>query len=253
MCCTEGLLVHPSSIEHAGTKPGAEHQQQPHAVPVLVVDDDPKNLMALDVVLGSEDLRILHASSGEEALRHLLAGREVAVVVLDINMAGLDGLETAALIRGREQLRHTPIIFLTAAADAYESQGYALGAVDYLRKPFDPQALRAKVAVFAELYRKNKALEKLSREATERARLEGALLAIRTAEHELGNQLAAASGELQLLLRRAELSTSERARVQVAVSRIGEAVETVRRMRSLTELQRTNWGTAGVTIDLGSS
>jgi PAS domain S-box-containing protein len=125
------------------------------AVNILLVDDEPKNLLALTAVLDGPDRRLVRASSGEEALRHLLH-QDFAVILLDVHMPGIDGFDTAELIRGREKTKDTPIIFLTAEnqAHGFASRGYSLRAVDYIVKPFDPDALRAKVSVFVELFRK---------------------------------------------------------------------------------------------------
>ena len=125
------------------------------AVNILLVDNEPKNLVALAAVLDGPDRRLVSAESGEEALRHLLHG-DFAVILLDVHMPGIDGFDTAELIRGREKTRDTPIIFLTAETrgQGFVSRGYSLGAVDYIVKPFDPEALRAKVGVFVELFRK---------------------------------------------------------------------------------------------------
>jgi len=125
---------------------------------VLLVDDRPENLLALDAVLAPLEARLIHAASGEEALRTLLE-QDVAAILLDVQMPGMDGFETAALIRGRERSRHTPIIFLTALSKDLEhiSRGYEAGAVDYLLKPFDPGVLRAKVRVFCDLERHREA------------------------------------------------------------------------------------------------
>jgi PAS domain S-box-containing protein len=126
------------------------------AVNILLVDDEPKNLLALSAVLDGPDRRLVSASSGKEALRHLLH-QDFAVILLDVHMPGIDGFDTAELIRGREKTKDTPIIFLTAetSGQGFISRGYSLGAVDYIVKPFDPEALRAKVGVFVELFRKN--------------------------------------------------------------------------------------------------
>jgi PAS domain S-box-containing protein len=125
------------------------------AVNILLVDDEPKNLLALTAVLDGPDRRLVGVSSGEEALRHLLH-QDFAVILLDVHMPGIDGFDTAELIRGREKSKDTPIIFLTAEirGHGFASRGYSLGAVDYIVKPFDPEALRAKVGVFVELFRK---------------------------------------------------------------------------------------------------
>jgi signal transduction histidine kinase len=127
---------------------------------VLLVDDRADNLLALQAVLEPLGLDLVEAASGEEALRHLLAG-EFALIILDVQMPGLDGFETARLIRGRERTRYVPIIFLTAISGEPEhyQRGYASGAVDYVYKPFEPEILRAKVSVFAELWSRGATIE----------------------------------------------------------------------------------------------
>jgi PAS domain S-box-containing protein len=121
---------------------------------ILIVDDDDHNLFAMEKVL--EDIgQVVSAKSGEEALKQLLQ-HDFAVILLDVLMPGMDGYETAALIRARERSRYVPIIFLTAVNkdDAHMLRGYAMGAVDYVFKPVEPQILRSKVGVFVELFRK---------------------------------------------------------------------------------------------------
>ena len=127
---------------------------------VLLVDDRPDNLLALRAVLEPLALDLVEAGSGEEALRQLLAG-EFALIVLDVQMPVLDGFETARLIRGRERTRYVPIIFLTAISGEPEHylRGYQSGAVDYVYKPFEPEILRAKVSVFAELWTRGATIE----------------------------------------------------------------------------------------------
>ena len=127
---------------------------------VLLVDDRPDNLLALRAVLDPLGLDLVEASSGEEALRHLLAG-EFALIILDVQMPVLDGFETARLIRGRERTRYVPIFFLTAISGEPEhyQRGYESGAVDYVYKPFEPEILRAKVSVFAELWARGATIE----------------------------------------------------------------------------------------------
>ncbi|HEX6000105.1 MAG TPA: response regulator [Hyphomicrobiaceae bacterium] len=120
---------------------------------ILVVDDLPEKHLAYQVVLEELGQNIVGVSSGEEALK-LLLERDFAVILLDVNMPGMSGLETAALIRGRRKSRHTPIIFVTAFSDDVQTvEGYALGAVDYILAPVVPEILRAKVKVFVDLYR----------------------------------------------------------------------------------------------------
>ena len=124
-------------------------------VNILLVDDHIENLIALEAVLGDLGQNLVRAHSGEEALRCLL-NQDFAVILLDVQMPGMDGFETATLIRQRNRSRHTPIIFLTAfnTNDALIFKGYALGAVDYLFKPLDPTILTSKVAVFVDLFKK---------------------------------------------------------------------------------------------------
>jgi PAS domain S-box-containing protein len=131
---------------------------------VLLVDDDERNLLAVATVL--EDLgEVILARSGEEALRHLLKG-EFAVILLDVYMPGMDGYETAQIIRGREQTKGIPIVFLSAVNKEAEHQlrGYSMGAVDYVFKPVDPIILRSKVAVFVELFEKSKEVQRQARQ-----------------------------------------------------------------------------------------
>src|SRR5919206_2871395 len=123
---------------------------------VLLVDDRPENLLALEGILEPLGQTLLYASSGDEALRQLLR-RDVAVILLDVQMPELDGFETARLIKQRERTRHVPIIFVTAISKDEEQvfRGYSAGAVDYVFKPFNPEVLRSKVSVFIELHEKN--------------------------------------------------------------------------------------------------
>ncbi|MFN8077662.1 MAG: response regulator [Kineosporiaceae bacterium] len=127
---------------------------------ILLVDDRPENLLALEAILSSLDQTLVRATSGEEALKALLTD-DFAAILLDVQMPGMDGYETAAHIKRRERTRDIPILFLTAIdKEAHHAfRGYAAGAVDYLSKPFDPWVLRAKVSVFVDLHRKTQRLE----------------------------------------------------------------------------------------------
>ena len=138
-------------------------------VNILLVDDQPDGLLALEASLESLGQHLIKARSGREALRYLL-DMEFAVVLLDVQMPGLDGIDTAALIRERPATQHTPIIFLTAyqRTDVQLLRGYNVGAVDYLFKPLDPEILRAKVAVFVELARQNALVKKQAAELYEK-------------------------------------------------------------------------------------
>jgi len=126
---------------------------------ILLVDDRAENLVALEAILSSLNQTLVPARSGDAALKALLSD-EFAVILLDVLMPGMDGFETAALIKRRPRTRDVPIIFLTArnAEPDYAFRSYSAGAVDYIAKPFDPWVLRAKVSVFVDLYLKNRQL-----------------------------------------------------------------------------------------------
>ncbi len=129
-------------------------------VNILLVDDRPENLLALEAILEPLGQNLVRAGSGEEALKHLLT-RDFAAILLDVQMPGLNGFDTARLIKARERSRHIPIIFLTAISkeEAYVFEGYSVGAVDYMFKPFQPDILRSKVSVFVDLYRKQEQIK----------------------------------------------------------------------------------------------
>ena len=131
------------------------------SLPILLVDDQPENLRTLEAVLAPLGYPLVTASSGHNALR-LLLEQDFAMILLDVRMPGLDGLETAELIKQRTRTKDIPIVFLTAARDEVSdiARGYGVGAVDYVLKPFDPELLRSKVAVFAELEASRRALKR---------------------------------------------------------------------------------------------
>lgn len=139
--------------------------QTQHNVNILLVDDHPENLLALEAILDHLGQNLVKAHSGEEALRCLLQ-QDFAVILLDVQMPGMDGFETAKLIRNRERSRYTPIIFLTAfnTSDTMVFKGYSLGAVDYLFKPIETEILVSKVTVFVELFKKT---EEVKRQAAQ--------------------------------------------------------------------------------------
>jgi signal transduction histidine kinase/DNA-binding response OmpR family regulator len=130
---------------------------------ILIVDDEPSNLLAIEAILEPLGQNIVRAASGIEALKHALK-MEFCVVLLDVQMPEMDGLETASLLRKRPKTRDVPIIFLTAISKdkSWVTRGYEAGAVDYLFKPYDPDALRTKVATFVDLGKKNVAMRALN-------------------------------------------------------------------------------------------
>jgi two-component sensor histidine kinase/CheY-like chemotaxis protein len=144
--------------------PAGPEPAKPAPINVLIVDDEPKNLTVLEAILDSPDYRLVRAESGEQALFALLAD-EFALLILDIRMPGMSGFELARLVRERRKTANVPIIFLTAYynEDQHVLEGYGAGAVDYLLKPVNPTVLRAKVAVFADLYRKRRSIEQANR------------------------------------------------------------------------------------------
>jgi signal transduction histidine kinase/DNA-binding response OmpR family regulator len=180
---------------------------------ILVVDDRPDKLLVVQAILEDLGQNLFTAASGEEALRHVLT-RDFALILLDVNMPGLDGLETAALIRGRKRSSHIPIIFITAdyADELRTAKGYSLGAVDYIASPIVPEVLRAKVRVFVDLFllaeqakhqaqqRIALAEEKAARQAAEQATRRLGFLAEATAKLAASLDVGAATHELARLV-----------------------------------------------------
>src|SRR5436305_15254 len=152
---------------------------------ILLVDDRPQNLLALEAILEPLGHTLVKAGSGDQALRCLLDD-DFAVILLDVQMPGMDGFETASLIRQRKSTEHIPIIFVTAFGDEnHASRGYSLGAVDYIQTPVVPEVLKTKVAVFVELYRKTEQVRRqaqwLQQRASQLHKLTAASLAINSA------------------------------------------------------------------------
>jgi len=213
---------------------------------ILLVDDRPENLRALEAVLEPLGHELLTARSGEEALGCLLR-EDVALILLDIMMPGLDGFETVELIKQRERTREIPIVFLTAINQAIEHhlRGYEVGAVDYITKPLDAHILRSKVSVFLDLHEKRELLraqaEELRKRLEERDRAQRALVR-RTAEltrsnteldrfvyvasHDMREPLDTMAGFLQLIAPAVHRSGEDDVRVLV-----DRAVAQVARMR----------------------
>jgi signal transduction histidine kinase len=187
----------------------ASVREAPAKAKILVVDDEPKSLYAMQELLGALGEELMIAQSGEEALK-LVLKHDFAVILLDVRMPGIDGFETARLIRNRERSRLTPIIFLTAASDDMSSmfRGYEVGAVDYLLKPVIPEILKSKVLVFVDLFRKG---ERLRESEDKLRRLAAHLISVREEERahiareihdELGQVLTGLKMEVTWLAKR---------------------------------------------------
>jgi two-component system cell cycle response regulator len=128
---------------------------------ILIVDDRPENLLSMEDLLDMPDIGVYSADSGNKALSMILE-HDFALVLLDVQMPGMDGFETAEIIRKNKQSRHMPIIFITAIGreEPYSAKAYEAGAVDFLYKPINPKILISKVRIFVELYKQKQELEK---------------------------------------------------------------------------------------------
>ena len=208
---------------------------------ILMVDDHPENLVALEAILDSLGQNLVKATSGMEALRCLL-NQDFAVILLDVQMPGMDGFETATLIRQRPRSQYTPIIFITAInrSDTHVSRGYSLGAVDYLFKPVEPEILISKVAVFVSLHQKTaevkqqaKQLEganiELETEIKSRQRAEELL---RHAHNQLEIKVQERTAELAKANELLKAEIAERVRTEEALQQAKEAAEVANHAKS---------------------
>ena len=223
----------------------------------LLVDDLPENLLSLEALLKRDEIVLLKASSGDEALE-LLLQHDVALALLDVQMPGMDGFELAEYMRGSERTRHVPIIFVTAGtADAQRRfRGYEAGAVDFIQKPIEPDILRSKVTIFFELYRQRQQL------AAQRDELALASEALRQADrrkdeflailaHELRNPLASIHAGANLLNKKA--GTPQALAIQHSMER--QIFHLARLVDDLLDVSRVSQGKISLQkrkIELGS-
>jgi CheY-like chemotaxis protein len=186
-----------------------------------MVDDRAENLLALEAILHGLGHELVKASSGEEALKRLLT-EDFALILLDVQMPGMDGFETATHIKQRERTRDVPILFLTAIdGEAHQAfRGYAAGAVDYLSKPFDPWVLRAKVGVFIELHERRREIAAQAEELRQ--------LLSRYTTGEAGRALTEAADALAL----AQTLADDKSQPELAKS-VAEAARAVAALRQL--------------------
>ena len=201
------------------------------AAAVLVVDDSAANRKAVEAILGPLEVRVVHAADGRAALRQLL-DHEFALLLLDVRMRDIDGFETAALIRKRPRNRNTPIIFVTAydQTEADLARGYALGAVDFVHSPLNPDVLRAKASVFVDLYQKAEEIRSLYAEADAASRAKSEFLNM--AAHELRTPLSVIRGYLSMLLDGTLAQPSEEVRqpltiIDAKASELGAMVDSM--------------------------
>ena len=199
---------------------------------ILLVDDRPENLVALEAILSSLNQKLVPARSGDAALKALLSD-EFAVILLDVLMPGMDGIETAEHIKRRPRTRDVPIIFLTAlnSEPDYAFRSYSAGAVDYIAKPFDPWVLRAKVAVFVDLYMKNRQLSEQaallrSRLADSPRATETAPAAVEPVLAELSARLMAVEDSVTVLSGQA--ATAQDPAITQSIHRLEDRVERLR-------------------------
>jgi signal transduction histidine kinase len=227
-------------------------------IDILLVDDEARNLDALEVILADPDYRLLRAEDADSALK-LLLDHDVAAIVLDIKMPGTSGFELAQMIKATKRYREIPILFLTAylVDDRDIMIGYGTGAVDYLTKPLNPEIVRHKVAMFAELFRKTRALAELNERLEQRVRertadLERSEAALREADrkkdefiailaHELRNPLAPLRFGLDMLSKQHERATPLVTKTLTTMNR--QLDHMVRLIDDLLDMSRVSRGT----------
>ena len=241
-------------------------------VNVLLVDDRKENLIALEALLESPDLRIIKAESGNQALG-LMLEFDFALVLLDVQMPEMDGFEVAELMRKKDKTRQIPIIFITAInkEEKYVFKGYEMGGVDYLFKPIDPTVLKSKVNVFLELHRKkmemerlinekndyilelhqlNKKIQEQQKELLEKEKLQSILEMAVTISHEFSQPLSVIIGYTDMLLSTMEKEDPHYSKLRKILNN-GEALaEVIRKFRSITNYKSITYTGDAKMVDI---
>lgn len=241
-------------------------------VNILLVDDRPENLIALEALLERPDARIIKAESGNKALG-LMLEFDVALVLLDVQMPEMDGFEVAELMRKKDKTKEIPIIFITAInkEEKYVFQGYEKGAVDYLFKPIDADILRSKVNVFLELHRKKIELEKLlteknnyivelhqlnsriqeqQKELLEKEKLQSILEMAVTISHEFSQPLSVIIGYTDMLLNTMEKADPMYNKLRKILDNGENMAEIIRKVRSITNYKSITYSGAARMVDI---
>jgi two-component system, cell cycle response regulator len=241
-------------------------------VNILLVDDRKENLIALEALLESPDIRIIKAESGNQALGIMLEF-EFALVLLDVQMPEMDGFEVAELMRKKEKTRHIPIIFITAInkEEKYVFKGYEMGGVDYLFKPIEANILKSKVNVFLELHRKklelhqlinekndyilelhqlNKKIQEQQKELLEKEKLQSILEMAVTISHEFSQPLSVIIGYTDMLLSTMEKDDPIYSKLRKILDN-GEALaEVIRKVRSITNYKSITYTGEAKMVDI---
>lgn len=241
-------------------------------VNILMVDDRPENLMAMEALLENPELRIIKAESGNKALG-LMLEFDFALVLLDVQMPDMDGFEVAELMRRKEKTRNIPIIFVTAISkeEKYVFKGYEMGGVDYLFKPIDPYILKSKVNVFLELHRKkielenivseknayifelhqlNKKIQEQQKELLEKEKLQSILEMAVTISHEFSQPLSVIIGYTDMLLSTMEKSDPNYAKLKKILANGEILAEIIRKVQSITNYKSITYSGESRMVDI---
>lgn len=239
---------------------------------VLLVDDRPENLIALEALLDKLDIHIIKAESGNKALG-LMLEYDFALVLLDVQMPEMDGFEVAELMRKKNRTREIPIIFITAInkEEQYVFKGYEKGAVDYLFKPIDPNILRSKVNVFLDLHRKKNVLEHLigeknkyivelhqlnqkiqeqQKELLEKEKLQSILEMAVTISHEFSQPLSVIIGYTDMLLNTMEKTHPMYSKLKKILDNGENLAEIIRKVRSITNYKSITYSGTAKMVDI---